>query len=124
MRRLQSVPLVILFALLSIPRIALGQAGTASVFGDVKDQQGANLPGATVTLTSADTGAVRTTVTSQSGSYRFVAIPPGLYSVKVELTGFRTAVHEKLQVAVDTQTSLEMKMELGSLSETVEVTGR
>jgi hypothetical protein len=123
-RRLQSVPLVILFALLSIPRIALGQAGTASVFGDVKDQQGANLPGATVTLTSADTGAVRTTVTSQSGSYRFVAIPPGLYSVKVELTGFRTAVHEKLQVAVDTQTSLEMKMELGSLSETVEVTGR
>ena len=123
MRRLRSVPLVILFALLSIPRVALAQAGTASVFGDIKDQQGATLPGATVTLTSLDTGAVRTAVTSESGMYRFVAIPPGLYSVKVELNGFRTAVHEKLQVAVDTQTSLEMKMELGSVSETVEVTG-
>ncbi len=123
-RRLRSVPLVILFALLSIPRVALAQAGTASLFGDVKDQQGAALPGAAVTLTSLDTGAVRTTVTSESGRYRFVAMPPGLYSVKVELNGFRTAVHEKLQVAVDTQTSLEMKMEIGSVSETVEVTGR
>src|SRR5262249_32096762 len=89
--RLRSVPPVLLAAPLSLHRIALAQAGTASVLGDVKDQQGATLPGATVTLTSLDTGAVRTTVTTQSGTYRFVAIPPGLYSVKVELTGFRTA---------------------------------
>jgi len=70
-RRFESlvcVRLVVLLAILVIPDIAHAQAGTASVFGDVKDQQGATLPGATVTLTSSETGAVRTTVTSNSGA--------------------------------------------------------
>jgi hypothetical protein len=118
------VPLVVLFAILTIPDVVSAQAGTASVFGDVKDEQGAILPGATVTLTSADTGAVRTTATSESGAYRFLAVSPGLYSLKVELNGFRTAVQDKLQVTVDTATRLDLKMGLGSLSETVEVAGR
>ena len=67
-------PLVFLLAIFASSGVARGQAGTASVFGDIKDQQSANLPGATVTLTSLDTGAARTTVTSETGAYRFVGV--------------------------------------------------
>jgi hypothetical protein len=124
LRRLAPVPLFLILTILALPADLWAQAGTASVLGDVKDQQGAILPGATVTLTSLDTGAARTVVTSDSGSYLFLAVSPGLYSVKVELNGFRTALVDKLQVSVDTATKLDLKMELGALSETVDVAGR
>jgi carboxypeptidase family protein len=100
------------------------QAGTASVYGDVKDQQGAGLPGATVTLTSASTGAARTTNTNEIGSYRFVALTPGLYTLKVELTAFRTAVRDNLELAVDTATRQDVPLALGAVSETIEVAAR
>jgi Carboxypeptidase regulatory-like domain len=102
---------------------AWAQAGTATVYGDVRDQQGAALPGAAVTLSSVDTSATRSTVASETGGYRFVALTPGAYSLKVELNGFRTAVRDKLQVAVDTTVKLDVALELGSVAETVEVAG-
>ena len=99
---------------------AWAQAGTATVFGDVRDQQGAALPGATVTLTSA-TGAIRTTTTNESGAYRFVALTPGVFTLKVELTGFRAAVRDKLELPVDTTTKLDVPLEIGSITEAVDV---
>jgi len=110
---------VMLFA----AEIAWAQAGTAAVFGDVKDQQGAAMPGATVTLTSSSTHAVRTAITNDLGGYRFVALAPGLYTLKVELTGFRTAVFDKLELTVDTNTRQDVGLAVGQLSETVEVSG-
>jgi hypothetical protein len=114
-------PLLVLVCFLASHDSAWAQAGTATVYGDVKDQQSAALPGATVTLTSAATGATRATVTNETGSYRFVALTPGGYSLKVEIAGFRTAVRDKLQLAVDTATKLDVVLELGSVAETVEV---
>jgi Carboxypeptidase regulatory-like domain len=116
-------PLLVLLCFIASTDSAWAQAGTAAVYGDIKDQQGAALPGAAVTLTSADTGATRSTVTSETGSYRFVALTPGTYSLKVELNGFRTTVHDKLSLAVDTATKHDLGLELGSLAETVEVAG-
>ena len=98
------------------------QAGTATVYGNVKDAQGAMVPGAAITLTSVDTGATRTAVSSENGAYRFVALTPGTYTLKVEITGFRTAVVEKLPLTVDTATKMDVILELGSLAESVEVT--
>jgi len=54
--------------LLGTADFAWAQAGTATLLGDVKDQQGAALPGATITLTSVGTGAVRVTTSNESGS--------------------------------------------------------
>ena len=120
-------PLVVLLAFLvaalASQTPAYAQAGTATVYGDVKDQQGAALPGATVTLTSVQTGAVRIAVTNAQGAYSFVAVTPGEYSLKVELNGFRTAVQEKLPVAVDTTQKLDMTMQIGAVSETIDVAG-
>jgi Carboxypeptidase regulatory-like domain len=113
--------LVVVLSFFAAGDFAWAQAGTASVYGDVKDQQRAALPGAAVTLTSADTGATRSTVTSETGAYRFVALTPGTYSLTVELKGFRTASLEKVQLAVDTAAKLDVGLELGSLAETVEV---
>jgi len=110
--------------LLAATGLARAQAGTASVYGDIKDQQGAGLPGAAVTLTSAGTGASRTTHTNEIGSYRFVALTPGVYTLKIELAGFRTALHDRLELAVDTATRQDAALALGQVSETIEVAAR
>lgn len=114
-------PLLVASVFLASNESVWAQAGTATVYGDVKDQQNAALPGAAVTITSTDTGATRSTVTSGAGAYRFVALTPGTYSLKVELSGFRTAVYEKLLLAVDTATKFDVALQLGSLAESVEV---
>src|SRR5690349_15363717 len=62
---------------------------TAAMFGTVTDSQGALIPGATVTLTSAGTQQVRTTKTSDSGGYLFSLLPVGAYSISVEQAGFK-----------------------------------
>jgi len=108
-------------ALIVASGTAWAQAGTASVYGDIKDQQGAALPGAAVTLTSKATGAVRTTHTTDAGAYRFVSLSPGPYGLKVEMSGFRTAAIETVQLVVDTTAKVDVTLELGSISETVEV---
>jgi len=103
--------------------MAWAQAGTGSLHGTIVDAQGAALPGVTVSATSLGTGAVRTTVTDGSGAYQLLALPPGDYQVKFELSGFRTAVHEKVTLQVDVSSKLDVPLEIGSLSETVNVTG-
>ncbi len=103
--------------------LAWAQAGTASLHGTIVDAQSASLPGATVTATSLATGAVRTTVTDGSGAYQLLALPPGDYQIKFELSGFRTAVHDKVTLQVDVSSKLDVPLEIGSLSETVNVTG-
>ena len=111
-------------AVLCSPALAIAQIGqTASLTGTVTDSSGAVLPGVTVTAASeAVLGGSRTTVTDENGVYRFPALPPGTYSVKVELSGFRTASHEaRLQLG---QTiTVDARLEPGGITETVEVVG-
>ena len=79
-------------AVLFSPALAIAQIGqTATLTGTVTDSSGAVLPGVTVTAASeAVIGGPRTAVTDENGVYRFPALPPGTYTVKVELSGFRT----------------------------------
>jgi hypothetical protein len=107
---------------LAVSGIALAQSGTATLFGSIKDQQNAGVPGATLTLRQTATSATRTVVTDDGGNYRFNALSPGLYSLKVELNGFRTALRDKIDLPVDMSTQLDIPLEMGSLAETVQVT--
>jgi hypothetical protein len=116
------VGLLVALASLIAGGSARAQSGTASLFGNITDQQGAGVPGATLTLTQTATSAGRTLVTDDNGSYRFVALPPGLYGLRVELSGFRAAVRDKIDLSVDTSTRLDIPLELGSVAETVQVT--
>jgi hypothetical protein len=98
------------------------QSGTASLTGRVTDPQGAVIPGATITVTHRATGAARTTVTNESGVYQLSSLPPGMYEVTIELSGFRTARLENIELRVDTATRLpDVRLEVGALAETVTV---
>jgi hypothetical protein len=100
---------------------ARAQSGMAVLNGKIVDQQKATLPGATVTLSNAATGLNRTTMTSADGTYAFPAVPPGRYKLTIELTGFRTATVDPIQLTVDTTTSTDVSMVLGNLNETISV---
>ena len=114
-------PLVAAVLMAAAPAAAqIGQ--TASLTGTVTDTSGAVLHGVTVTVSSeAVIGGSRTAVTDGTGTYRFPALPPGTYTVKLELSGFRTVTHEaRLQLG---QTiTVDAQLQPG-LTDTVEVTG-
>ena len=77
-----------------------GASSTGTIQGRVTDAQGAVLPGVTVTATSPSALGAQTTVTSETGNYRFPAMPPGVYTVTYELAGFNTVKREGIQIAL------------------------
>src|SRR6058998_2750137 len=91
------------------------------VTGRVTDPSGAVIPGASVTLTNVNTNAVRNAVTTEAGNYTFTSIPPGFYRLRTELPGFKAAVSEPFEVQVQQVVRLDMVLQLGQISETVEV---
>jgi hypothetical protein len=72
--------------------VSAAQIATATLAGVVRDQTGGALPGATITVRSAATGATRTTTTDSEGRYRVTALEPGAYEVRGELADFRPVV--------------------------------
>src|SRR5579885_858137 len=86
MSRLQTA-LAISVAALIFAITAWAQGSVGTITGTVTDPSGATLSGATVTVTNTGTGATTKTTTSAAGLYRFVDLPPGMYSVTVEAPG-------------------------------------
>jgi hypothetical protein len=99
---------------------AFGQT-LGEITGRVSDPSGAGVPGATVTLTSVSTNAVRTTDTTSSGDYTFPSVPPGFYNVKTEHKGFKTATSNNVEVQVQQTVRLDVSLQVGQVSESVEV---
>jgi hypothetical protein len=119
------VPLAIaLSTLLAAAVPAIAQIQTGSILVRAIDAQGGAVPGVTVTISStALVAGTATGVTDVGGAYRFPSLPPGIYSVKVELQGFRAIVRENVGVLVGQTTPIELTMEVATLAETVTVTG-
>ena len=115
-------PLVVLALAWNVSH-ARAQAVYGSVAGSITDASGGAIPGATVTLTSVERQTSDTVVTNESGQYVKERLLPGTYSLKVELSGFKSAVFSDIKVNVDTQTKLDVKMAIGEVSENVTVTG-
>lgn len=110
---------VVLFAF-SI--FAAGQAGTGAITGVVTDPSGAVVQGANVTATNTATGATRTVVSSDSGNYNLTSLAPGSYTVNVEKTGFPKLVFENVQVSTSLSVPLNAQFQLGTTTESVNVT--
>src|SRR5436309_15261437 len=91
------------------------------VTGRVTDPSGAVIPGASVALTNVNTNAVRNVVTTEAGAYTFPSIPPGFYRLRTELAGFKAAVSETFEVQVQQVVRLDVVLQVGQISETVEV---
>jgi hypothetical protein len=96
-------------------------AGTGHIDGNVTDQTGAAVAGATVTLTDAATNTARTAMTNEAGRYDFSNIPPGTYSVTISKAGFRLIKFSEQVVNVGTTKTLNIILQIGSSTETVEV---
>ncbi|MGH9163876.1 MAG: carboxypeptidase regulatory-like domain-containing protein, partial [Vicinamibacteraceae bacterium] len=109
------------FLLATPPSGARAQSGTSALQGRVTDEQGGVLPGATVVLTSAATSAMRESVSDETGAYQFLAMPPGRYELRVELSGFRTALVEDVTLQVDSTARTDVVLSVGNVVETVEV---
>jgi Carboxypeptidase regulatory-like domain len=100
-----------------------GASSTGTIQGRVADAQGAVLPGVTVTATSSALIQPQTTVTSETGNYRFPAVPPGTYSVTFELAGFNTLKRDGIEITLGFTAQLNVELGLATVQETVTVSG-
>jgi Carboxypeptidase regulatory-like domain len=120
---LRTIPLIVMLVVAWNTSDARAQAVYGSIAGSVTDSTGGVVPGATVTITSAERQTADTVYTNESGRYVKERLLPGTYGVKVELAGFKSAVYSDIKVSVDTQTALDVRMSIGEVSENVTVTG-
>jgi hypothetical protein len=117
---------VIVLALVSLfatTTLATAQSQTGEVFGKVTDASGAVLPGVTVTLTGDVLLQPLTAVTSETGTYQFPRLVIGVYSVRFELTGFKTVVNEGIRVTVGFNAQVNAQLGISTVQETITVTG-
>src|SRR5688572_24314461 len=100
-----------------------GASSTGTIQGRVADAQGAVLPGVTVTATSPSMPGVQIAVSSETGNYRFPAIPPGTYQLVYELAGFNPLKREGVEIRLGFTATVNVELGLATLQETVTVTG-
>src|SRR5712691_3762452 len=119
MRKFLGAATVVLLTCVS----AFAQQTTGTITGRVVDQQGAAVPGATVTAKSSSTGFTRTEASDTEGVYRLSALPVGIYDVTAELPGFATVSKKDIEVNVAQTQAVDFPMKVAALAETVNVTG-
>jgi hypothetical protein len=100
-----------------------GQVTTGSIQGHVRDEQGAIIPGATVTTRNVETGVARTLTTDHEGRYVAPNLNLGTYEVRVELPGFQTAVRTGIALTVGAVVVVDFTLTIGELNDEVIVTG-
>jgi hypothetical protein len=99
------------------------QAVYGSILGTVTDAQGNAVAGAKVTVTSVAKASVEETTTNDDGNYTVSHLIPDGYNIRVEATGFKAYEVKGVQVSADTGTKVDAKMDVGSVSQSIEVTG-
>jgi len=120
----QSLVLALLAVLALLPAApATAQAVYGSIAGTVTDASGAAVPGVGVTVTSVERQTSDSVVTNTSGYYVKNRLLPGTYEVTAELSGFKKQVVPRVLVSLDTQTPVNFSLEVGGLTEVVEVAG-
>lgn len=110
--------LVLALVVFSTPAWAQVQGG--NIYGTVVDEQGAVMPGAVVTVAGSDRTQTQTTGTA--GTFRFLNLPPGAYTVSVAMQGFGKVVRENVQVSVGSNVEIPLALKLATVEQTVNVT--
>jgi hypothetical protein len=112
------------FSLFVFSTVAFGQgaSGNGSITGRVTDPSGANVPGSTVELIDKATNVKVSAESDAAGLYIIENVAPGAYDVVISKSGFRKSVVASQQVVTGTQLTLNITLEVGATTETVEVT--
>jgi Carboxypeptidase regulatory-like domain len=116
LKSLYAAPLTLLLA-----SFVLGQSDRGVITGDVTDKDGSVIAGATVTVTNTATNIASIAVTTSGGRYTVPALPVGAYKLRVERSGFKTASVDNVTVNASTTTSVDVTMEVGDVSQTVDI---
>ena len=115
---------LLLVIVAAIPALAqTTSATTAAVIGTVADSSGGTLPGVTVNLSGSSMMGIQSAVSNEEGAYRFVAIPPGEYTLTFELPGFATITRDSVRLAGNFTATINVTMGVANLQENVTVTG-
>jgi hypothetical protein len=115
----RSISILALTCLSALP--VYSQAVNGSLTGTVTDSSGGLIAGAKITLTETETRIVKTGATNTSGTYEFLELPPGTYSVAAEITGFKKEVRTGIVLLANTTPRVDIQLETGNVSETIEV---
>jgi Carboxypeptidase regulatory-like domain len=110
------------FLLLFNVTSAYGQGASATITGRALDPKGASVPNASVTATNTETGIVRTTQTTSDGLYRFDNLPPGIYNVSIDASGFAKAEAQNVKLQVGESRDINFNLELAGQKQSVLVT--
>src|SRR5262249_30327223 len=124
MPSLKSISGAIIATLIIAFGAAIGSAQEfrGSITGRVVDNSGAAVANAAVTITNTATNVPSSTTTNGNGNYTALYLVPGSYSVTVEATGFKKAIRQKIEIRVGDKLQLDLQLEVGNVSETVNVT--
>jgi len=119
----------LLLLALAVPALSLlaavslrAQVDTGAILGTIKDQTGAVMPGAKVSLTNEGTNLTITTSAGPDGTYTFAPVKIGVYAVSAEAAGFSKAVQSHLTLNIDQQLVVDFSLKPGVVTQTVEVT--
>src|SRR5215471_5614721 len=110
-----------LFLLLMAALPSAAQQTTATLLGTINDPSGASIPGVAVQVSNLATNVVRETTSDASGAYSIPNLPPGNYKVTASKTGFQTARLENVTLQVEQVARVDLRLEVGSMTETVNV---
>jgi len=116
-RRIGFFALMLLLASASV----YAQETTGTIQGRIVDAQGLAIPGVTVTV--AGTQGAKTAVSDGAGRFNVPFLTPGVYTVRAELQGFKTAERQGITISLGQTVDMPLKMDVGGLAETVQVTG-
>jgi hypothetical protein len=114
--------MVVALVVLAAASTATAQTFTGGLRGAVRDANGV-IPGVTVQLINEATNVAREVTSNEEGLYNFAAVPPGVYTVKASLTGFKTYEQTGVRVSAQQFVTIDVALEVGALQETITVTG-
>ena len=115
--------LLLTLLLLFSSMAAFAQAVSGTLLGTVTDPSGAAVAGAKVNFTHTATGLTRAIVSDESGEYVAPNLPTGAYTIVIEANGFKKTTMPNVQLGVDQKVRVDVKLEIGAASESVEVQG-
>ena len=120
----KSILALFIFLLFLSPLTFSQSKETGAIVGQILDESRLPLPGVIVTLTSPNLMGTRTFISEPDGSYRFPALPPGDYTVKAELQGFKAAVRENIRLTTTVRLTVDLTMKQAAVAEEVTVIGQ
>jgi hypothetical protein len=116
--RLVSASILLLASSLAV----FAQNDRGTITGEVKDQAGAVIPGASVIATNAGSGSESRTTSTGTGNYTIPSLTAGIYTLTVEVKGFKKFVQQNIEVQVSITNRIDVTLEVGAITDTVTIT--